>query len=316
MAGNGNKILRIPTKIIELFKEINKGDVLDDINYVCAYEMHIPYLFCLRKIKKRNPQIKTILICPDLSIYMDLDAKKKPIKAFLKKVENIVAKWLLKSVDGYVLFTEQMQEFFGQYKKPYCVVEGVFRDKYPLTTSEKGHFLMHAGSLHYNVGIEELIEAFEQLSNPTEELWFFGSGALDDYIREKAKNNKKIKHMGFVDPQELFEYEKQATLLVNVRNPKAEYTKYSFPSKTFEYMASGTPFLTTDLPGIPEEYKDFLFIIENNDVEEIKKGIEKILSLSNLERETFGEQAKTFVLENKNKYIQSKKIADFLTCLK
>lgn len=160
----------------------------------------------------------------------------------MKKIENIVARSLLKSVDGYVLFTEQMQEYFSEFNKPYTVVEGVYRDKYPLTPTTKKHFIMHAGSLHYNIGIEELISAFEQISDQTEELWFFGSGAMDEYIKEKAKYNKRIKHMGFVDPQQLFEYEKQATLLVNVRDPQAEYTKYSFPSKTFEYMASGTPF--------------------------------------------------------------------------
>lgn len=312
VAGNGNRFLRIPTKIIELFKEIKSGNVLNDIDYVFAYEMHLPYLLCLNKIKKINPQIKTVLICPDLSIHMDLDAKKKPLKSFLKKIENIVAKRLLKSADGYVLFTEQMQEYFEEFNRPYTVVEGVYRDKYPLTQTTKGHFIMHAGSLHYNIGIEELISAFEQISNQTEELWFFGSGAMDEYIKEKAKTNKRIKHMGFVDPQQLFEYEKQATLLVNVRDPKAEYTKYSFPSKTFEYMASGTPFLTTELPGIPIEYKDYLFIIENNSVDEIKAGLDRALALSDQERQKLGADARIFVLTQKNKYIQSKKFSDFL----
>lgn len=315
VAGNGNKFLRIPTKIIELFKEINRKKILDDIHYVCAYEMHLPYLFCLNKIKKSNPQIKTILICPDLSIHMDLDAKKKPIKSFLKKMENIVAKHLLKSVDGYVLFTEQMQEYFSEFNKPYTVVEGVYRDKYPLTPSPKKKFIMHAGSLHYNIGIEELIAAFETVSDRTYELWFFGSGAMDDYIKEKAEKNKRIRHMGFVDPQTLFEYEKQATLLVNVRDPNAEYTKYSFPSKTFEYMASGTPFLTTNLPGIPNEYKDYLFIIETNSVDEIKAGLERAIALTDQEKEKFGAAARNFVLTQKNKLVQSKKVSDFLITL-
>ena len=315
VAGNGNRFLRIPTKIIELFKELKNGNILEGINYVCAYEMHLPYLFCLNKIKKINPQIKTVLICPDLSIYMDLDAKKKPLKTLLKKIENIIARRLLESVDGYVLFTEQMSEYFAKFNKPHTVIEGVYRDKYPLNSSNKRPFIMHAGSLHYNIGIEELISAFEQISDQTQELWFFGSGAMDEYIQQKAKKNRRIKHMGFVDPQKLFEYEKQATLLVNVRDPKAEYTKYSFPSKTFEYMASGTPFLTTNLLGIPTEYKDYLFMIENNSVSEIKNGLERVLAYTDQERETFGENARNFVLEQKSKKVQSKKFADFLTCM-
>ena len=313
VAGKGNRFLRVPTKIIELFKEIKYGNVLNDIDYVLAYEMHLPYLFCLDKIKKIKPTIKTILICPDLSVYMDLDLKKKPIKSFLKKVENIVAKFLLRNVDGYVLFAEQMREYFSKFNKPYTVVEGVYRDKYPLTQTTKKNFIMHAGSLHHNIGIEELIDAFEQISNETEELWFFGSGAMDEYIQKKAQSNNRIKHMGFVDPKELFEYEKKATLLVNVRDPNAAYTKYSFPSKTFEYMASGTPFLTTDLPGMPAEYKDYIFTIKGNSVEEVKMGLEKALLLSESERVEFGKRARDFIINNKNKVIQSKKLADFLT---
>ena len=315
VAGNGNRFLRIPTKIIHLFKEISRGDVLDGIEYVCAYEMHLPYLLCLHKIKKRNPHIKTVLICPDVSIYMDLDAKKKPVKSFLKQIEHILSHWLLKCVDGYVLFTEQMNEHFGKYGKPYTVIEGVYRNKYPLTETPKKNYIMHAGSLHYNIGIEELIEAFEQLSDKTVELWFFGSGAMDGYIREKAKENNRIRHMGFVDPQLLFEYEKKAMLLVNVRDPKAEYTRYSFPSKTFEYMASGTVFLTTDLPGIPAEYKDYIVTIPNNCVEEVKKGIEQVLVLSEEERDAIGKRARDFILNRKNKDIQSRKFSGFLSAL-
>ena len=315
VGGNGNKFLRIPTKIINLFKEIKKGDILQNVDYVCAYEMHLPYLLSLRKIKKIKPEIKTVLICPDLPLYTDLDLKKKPIKSFLKKIENIVVKRILKYVDGYIFFTEQMQEYFAKYNKSHIVVEGVYRDKYPLNDVEKKHFIMHAGSLHYNVGIEELIEAFEKISDEKAELWFFGSGALDNYIKDKAKNNDKIKHMGFVDPQKLFEYEKQATLLVNVRDPRATYTKYSFPSKTFEYMASGTPFLTTDLPGIPEEYKPYLVIIDDNSIGSISDGITKCLSMTDDERMQFGLAAREFVLNHKNKTVQSKKVLDYLLTL-
>lgn len=315
VAGNGNKFLRIPVKIRELFRELKQGDVLEGIDYVCAYEMHLPYLLCLNRIKKRNPHLKTVLICPDLSIYMDLDAKKKPVKAFLKKIENILVRRLLKRVDGYVLFTEQMNDYFAMYHKPYTVIEGVYSNKYPLTETPKQNYIMHAGSLHYNIGIEELIAAFEQLSDKTAELWFFGSGAMDGYIREKAAQNSRIRHMGFVDPKQLFEYEKQAAVLVNVRDPKAEYTKYSFPSKTFEYLASGTVFLTTDLPGIPAEYKEYLFTIEGNSVEEVKRGLEQVLALSQREREAFGQRARAFVLSQKNKQMQSEKFADFLNAL-
>lgn len=312
VSGSGNKLLRIPKKIKELTKELKNTNILEGIDYAIAYEMHFPYLVCLQLIKQIKPSIKTILICPDLSIHMDLNAKIKPIKKFLKTIENCISKKLLNSVDGYVLFTEQMQDFFATYNKPYTVVEGVYRDKYALDKVDKKRYIMHAGSLHHNTGIEELIAAFEQLEDTSVELWFFGSGAMDDYIRNKAKNNSRIQHMGFVDPKILFEYEKKALMLVNVRNPKEEYTKYSFPSKTFEYMASGTPFLSTNLPGIPKEYKDYIFLIDDYSIEAVKNGLNTIISMSDSEREEFGENAREFVLNKKNKMVQSSKVIDLL----
>lgn len=312
VAGNGNKVLRIPKKIKELTKELKHTNILEGIDYLIAYEMHFPYLVCLNLIKKLRPSIKTILICPDLSVHMDLNAKMKPIKRLLKSIENRISKKLLNSVDAYVLFTEQMQDYFAIYNKPYTVVEGVYRDKYSLDKVDKKRYIMHAGSLHYNTGIEELVSAFEQLEDTSVELWFFGSGAMDEYIQNKAEKNPRIRHMGFVDPKVLFEYEKQALMLVNVRNPKEEYTKYSFPSKTFEYMASGTPFLSTNLLGIPKEYKDYIVLINDYSIEAIKNGLNTIISMSDLERETFGENAKAFVLNKKNKIVQSSKVIDLL----
>ena len=57
--------------------------------------------------------------------------------------------------------------------------------------------------------------------------------------------------------------ELKATLLVNPRPTTEEFTIYSFPSKNMEYMASGTPLLTTKLPGMPEEYHQYVLAILN-----------------------------------------------------
>lgn len=312
ISGNGNKFLRIPKKIIGFWYEIKKENTLEDIDYAIAYEMHLPYLFCLQLIKKIKPQIKTVLICPDISVYMDLNTKGKSIKSFLKKIEYYIEKRMLKFVDGYVLFTEQMNEFFAEYDKPYVVVEGVYRDKYSLKETTKKRFFMHAGSLHKNIGIEELIEAFEKLNDKNSELWFFGSGTMDNYIINKSHTNPRIKHKGFVDPCTLFEYEKSALALINVRNPKEEYTKYSFPSKTFEYMASGTPFISTILPGMPKEYLEHMITVEDNSVDEIKKGLQTVLNMSDTERKEFGNEAREYILSKKNKIVQSKKVMDLL----
>ena len=63
----------------------------------------------------------------------------------------------------------------------------------------------------------------------------------------------RIEFLGMLPRTDVLELQSKATILVNPRQPVGDFTKYSFPSKTIEYMASGTPLLMYKLPGIPEE---------------------------------------------------------------
>lgn len=319
VAGVGNKILRLPIKTLNLCREISRNKRLIDSRVVVVYEMHIPYLFALRKIKRNNPNIVSVLICPDLTSYMDVDIAKKRIKRILKLIENKLAQRLLRYVDGYVFFTEHMSEQFqGHLHKPSVVIEGVFNeDKYEYSRLEKAKppYIIHSGSLHTKMGIEELIEAFSHIKRKDVELHFFGSGEMDDYIHNAESSIKGIKHHGFVDPRNLFEYEKRASLIVNVRNPKEQYTRYSFPSKTFEFLASGTPLLCTDMEGIPSEYKKHMLLIPDNSIEAIQKALDDYFELPVYEQDALGIAAQTFVRQEKNSLKQSQILIDMIDAL-
>jgi len=78
-----------------------------------------------------------------------------------------------------------------------------------------------------------------------------------------------------------------------------------------EYMVSGTPVLTTRLPGIPKDYYDYIYIIDGNEKKDITNALKETLSLSREELHKKGLSAKKFVLENKNNITQAKRILDF-----
>jgi glycosyltransferase involved in cell wall biosynthesis len=103
-----------------------------------------------------------------------------------------------------------------------------------------------------------------------------------------------------------------ATLLINPRPTNEEFTKFSFPSKNMEYMVSGTPMITTQLPGMPKEYHPYVFLFEGESVEGMKNSLKNILSKSKEELHQFGQEAKKFVLTNKNNQIQAHRILQFL----
>lgn len=107
------------------------------------------------------------------------------------------------------------------------------------------------------------------------------------------------------------EKEQDASLLLNIRNPEDDYTKYSFPSKMIEYMISGTPMLTTKLPGIPDEYYDYVYTVDY-DFDRMAQMIDDILNNSPEKRQELGKKAQNFVIKNKNCECQIKKMVDFL----
>jgi glycosyltransferase involved in cell wall biosynthesis len=104
----------------------------------------------------------------------------------------------------------------------------------------------------------------------------------------------------------------KAILLINPRPIGEDFTKYSFPSKNMEYMASGTPVLTTLLPGMPVEYHDHVFLIKSDNLLGIKEALIRVLSQDRLSLHKRGINAKKFVLTKKDNISQSKKILEWL----
>jgi len=259
--------------------------------------------------------IKRVNIFTDLSSDIINDTRQKDM-IWLKRVVLPYYKKLVNgletSYDLYILFTEAMNEKVNPKNKPYLVMEGIYINNLDLSKRKKEKAIMYAGTLSFEYGIELFLDTFEQIQDEDLQLWLFGDGDMRKYIQDLCTRDNRVKFFGYRPHEEVFEYEKKATLLINVRNPEDKYTKYSFPSKTFEYMVSSTPFLTTKLEGIPEEYYNYLYIVDNNTVDFVKHKIEEILEKSQRELDEFGDRARKYVLDNKNSIVQAKKIIDMI----
>ena len=122
--------------------------------------------------------------------------------------------------------------------------------------------------------------------------------------------NKRIIYKGVASNEDVVEAELKASLLVNPRPSREEFTRYSFPSKNVEYMVSGTPLLTTPLSGMPVEYYVYLFAEET--IEGYKATLETVLNLSSVELSDKGKKARNFILTKKNNVVQAGRIIDFM----
>jgi glycosyltransferase involved in cell wall biosynthesis len=255
--------------------------------------------------------IKRANIFTDLSSDIINFKRQKDMVWFKKLLLPIylkVIKYLEQNYDLYILFTKYMNNKLNPQKKPFIIMEGIFNNGLDMSPSNKERAIMYAGTLSSEYGINYILKAFDLITDTNLQLWIFGDGDMRQSIEDLCKIDKRIKYFGFRPQEEVFEYQKRATLLINLRNPDEEYTKFSFPSKTFEYMVSGVPILTTKLKGIPDEYYDYMYTIETIDINSISLKISQLLSKPQYELDRLGMRARKFIKENKDHATQTKKI--------
>ena len=226
--------------------------------------------------------------------------------------------WILVSLcTGYVVLTEQMKERLSS-KKPAIVLEGhvdskMLQSENTLDGKYKKKVCLYAGALQKKYGVEKLVKAFLAADDSNAELHLYGDGDYVDELKKQEYNS--VKYLGVAPNDEIIAEELKATILLNPRPSDAEFTKYSFPSKNMEYMASGTPLLTTKLPGMPKEYLEYVYLFDDESTEGMSRTLREVLLKPRKELHQKGRAAKKFILENKTEIIQARKILDFvLSC--
>lgn len=278
---------------------------------VLVYSMRSAPMATACYIKKKIPTAKVYLIVTDLPQFMDLGQSK--LKAALKKIDWISIKRMQKKFDEFILYAPKMAEFLKIPNGKWMLMEGSYDPSESVAdeSTSKKKAVMYSGKLDKEYGIPMLLDAFMQLEDKEAELWLTGGGNAEDYIKECASKDKRIKLYGFLPSRgDVLNLQKQASLLVNMRLPSEPASAYCFPSKLFEYMATGVPVMSFKLEGIPEEYYPYLIMVEDESKGALKEAMEKSLIMKDVQ--AYGVKAKSFVCTFKNKETQSKHIFDWI----
>ncbi len=307
-------ILNFMLREFSLYKKAGKWarrNKASDDCIVVIYEMHYPYIKAALRIKKIIPNTKIIMYVPDLPLNMDMSFF---IKRILKKIDWVRIQNANKYIDFFALYTKQMAEYLGiKNKNNWVVIEGAINSN-NYTYIEKNHeenenkICLYAGNLSRKYNINLLVEAFLLASISGYKLCFIGDGDMVPFLKEMQVKHDCISFVGSVSPNDAFIMMQKAYLLVNPRPSTEEYTLYSCPSKTLEYMASGTPVLSTRLAGIPDEYFKYIYCINDESVEGIKKALLNVLKKNANELTEKGQLAKEFILKHKNPRVQAEKL--------
>lgn len=278
---------------------------------VLLYSMHSPFLAAAKAIKDRYPDTVVAIIVPDLPQYMSV---QRGIKKFLKERDMAKINRLMACVDKYVLYTKYMADYFHLDVGKWTVLEGlmdvskvVFND---LPKDRIRPICMYAGRLDVRYAIDKLIEAFGLV--PEADLQLYGSPSDAANLKSLIDRYDNVEYMGTLSQDDVFQKMREVDLLLNPRPTNIELSKYSCPSKTFEYMASGTPVLMTRLPGLPEEYYPYLYFFDDETIEGFSIKIQEVLNQGSDELREKGKQAQRFLVEQKGSIKQVGRIVDFI----
>ena len=281
---------------------------------VLAYAMATPFVEILYYIKKICPEIICCLVVPDLPEYMNVTNNDKKLYRLAKQNQVKYFKHKLEKIDGYIFLTKYMEEWFD-FKVCYKVIEGITDvrkdDNEIVKKKNEQKTIVYAGAIEEKYGVLELVKSFNKIDKPEWNLELFGIGTSLSIIEQIAKEDKRIHINGLVPNKTVVNEEKNADILINPRNDEYEFTKYSFPSKTIEYMTTGTPMIGYKLSGMPEEYRNYFYEISNCE-DGMKKTLMYVMGLSDAERETKGRKAKQFVINQKNAKKQCEKIVELI----
>ena len=280
------------------------------IPYMVYHHVRVAYL-----LKKQFGN--RVIICQTIPDIFHYDSKFSPGFWMNRYAEKKAAK-----SDAFILFTRQMADYLHIANDRHIVMESVIdgeaykgQNKEKINDNDKIHVL-YTGSLSNEHGVMKLVEMMRLMSRDDFELWITGRGALMDNLTKAAEEDNRIRFFGTVAKEEVFRLQSIADILINPRSDgdSPELTQYLFPSKVMEYMLTGNPAMICRMSGIPEEYYNYVYLVENSTPEGIAGCLNEVLNKSPEERFQKGQSARKFILDNKTIFVQTRRIVEFLKC--
>ena len=220
----------------------------------------------------------------------------------------------LKNFDGIISFTEDVMKELKVKARflPFaigCNKEDLpKKDFKPQISSQKD--AVYAGTLIYYNGIEQLLNAYKLLGEEYK-LHIYGYGPLEEMVERAEQENSNIFYHGRFNPEETNKILGKYELLINPRLIDKSIENFTFPSKLIDYMLTGKSVLTSNFKTMPNEYKKFLYVLDNMKEQTIAEGVRRIFEDDVLTREQRGLQAIEYIKEHQLYDKISEKIIKF-----
>lgn len=293
------KLYRAVSKLIQDPKE----------TWLLLYSLYEPFLKAAKQLKKDNPGLRICLLHTD-AVPGRNDMQQFMTPAAEKRGDRLVE--LAKCCDKFVFLTKHLAEPMEVGSRPYTIVECICNEaqEESKTTDGSGKVFLYTGSLNEEIGICKLADAFTHL--PQAQLWICGGGEAVQYLKDMEKQYSNIRFFGFQTQEQLAGIRDRCDYLINPRRPTGGYTKYSFPSKTAEYLMTGKPVVMYKLEGVPDQYDSYLQYVHADAADELAVELQKVLCMDYRELLQKAKEGREFMRREKSAERAGEKIVNFL----
>lgn len=231
------------------------------------------------------------------------------------KVAEKIAHKYIPLLDGRIVINESIVKDYAPGEDFLLIDGGINKHVqellFPLKESENDKLTcVCAGMLWDQNGTKLILDTLEQYPQLDVQIIFAGKGIDVPKIMEAEKKDKRIKYLGVLTLDELFEVYEHADVLFNLR--MEEDVDYHFPSKLLETLTTGKHVVSTPVAHAERDYGSYATIIHNRTPEGLKMALEAIISADRSELYKKGLKAREFMLQNRNWNVQTDRILEYM----
>ena len=258
---------------------------------ICDKCLNGKYINCIK-----NSKLKSILGALESKYYRDK-------RIYAKQIDSIIT--------PTKFYKTKLEDDGIEANKIIAMHNFINLEEYDVKTEDESYALYY-GRIIKEKGILNLLKAFKELNNNISnknmvnnndnfKLYIAGDGPDLNKVKEYIQKNnltEKIKLLGFLNKEQIIEYVRKARFIVV---PSVWYE--NCPYSILETMAIGKPIIGSNLGGIPElidnEKTGYIY----NNIEELRKYMEKLIKDKELSKK-LGENAKIKAIKSfsKEKY--------------
>lgn len=228
-----------------------------------------------------------------------------------------IQRWLIPRLDGHVAVSDAIMEELAPHRT-YLRMEGgvapeVFESTATRSPPDAATFrITAAGSLDRANGIEVILDAFSRIPDARFRLTIAGRGPLEQRVGQAAARDPRITYRGFLSHDAVLDLYRESDILLNIRLTRQLHTKYFFPSKLLEYLASGTPVVSTVTGHVERELGDCAFFLREETPEATARLLTELAALPSLQRLERGRRAREYMLRHKTWDAQAARVVQFI----